>query len=377
MKRKMLLKNGLLLDVGSRFLYDKQDILIENGVIAKISDNIEEHDFEVIDASGLILSPGFIDVHVHCYYGNTAIGISPDDIGVKTGVTTLIDAGTSGANTIDDFYDRIIKNSSTRVYALLNVASDGLITLSELSEDRSIAKEDIKHKISKYHKRIIGLKARASSSVLKSKGIGPIKSAKEISTDLGLPLVVHIGNAPPRIEEILDIVGKGDIITHCYHNKPNGLFKEDGSPKPESLQAKERGVLFDVGHGSSSFSFDIAAKAVKSGFVCDFIGSDIYDKNKYTVVKSLENTMNKMIACKLTIEDVVKKVTNNPAKYFKLDRLGFLQEGFKGDITAYKINDSIIKLQDSSGIEIKSSQWIESKFTVVDGILYKVDGGGK
>lgn len=377
MKRRMLLKNGLLLDVGSKFLYDKKDILIEDGIITKISDNIEDHGFEVIDASGLILSPGFIDVHVHCYYGSTAIGISPEDIGVKTGVTALIDAGTSGANTIDDFYDRVIKNSRTRVYVLLNAASDGLITLSELSEDNAIVKEDIKNKISEYPKTIIGLKARASSSVLKSKGIEPIKAAKKISTDLGLPLVVHIGNAPPKIEEILAVVGDGDVITHCYHNKPNGLFKEDGSPKAELLQARKRGVLFDVGHGSSSFSFDTAAKAVKNGFVCDFIGSDIYDKNKYTVVKSLENTMNKMIACGLRIESVVEKVTNNPAKHFKLDKLGFLQEGFKGDITAYKINDSIVSLQDSLGIEMESKQWIQSKFTVVDGFLYKVDSGGK
>lgn len=377
MKKNILLKDGLLLDKGSGLIYDKKDMLIENGIITKISDNIEKSSFEVFDASGLILSPGFIDVHVHCYYGNTAIGITPDEIGVKTGVTTLIDAGTSGANTIDDFYNRVIKNSNTRVYSLLNVASDGLLTLNELSHDNAISADKIKDKISKYPKTIIGIKARASSSVLMDKGIEPIKTAKKISLDIGLPLVVHIGNAPPRVEEILDIVGAGDVITHCYHNKPNGLLNQYAIPKAEVLQAKQRGVLFDVGHGSSSFSFDIAVKAIEKGFICDLIGSDIYDKNKYTIVKSLENTMNKMIACGLKIEDVIKKVTNTPARHFKLDKLGFLKEGFKGDITAYKINDSTIKLQDSLGIEMKSRQWIELKFTVVDGILYKVHGGGK
>lgn len=377
MKKSILIKNGLLLDKGSGFAYDKKDILIENGIIAKINDDIEKSDFEVVDASGLILSPGFIDVHVHCYYGDTAIGISPDEIGVKTGVTTLIDAGTSGANTIDDFYTRVIKKSNTRIYALLNVASDGLLTLSELAHNEAISAQKIEDTISKYPEIIVGIKARASSSVLKDKGIAPIKTAKKISSDIDLPLVVHIGNAPPKVEEILNIVGDGDVITHCYHNKPNGLISEYGNPKTEVVQAKKRGVLFDVGHGSSSFSFDIAVKAIKKGFVCDLIGSDIYDKNKYTVVKSLENTMNKMIACDLKIEDVIKKVTNIPAVHFKLDGLGFLKEGFKGDITAYKINNSTKKLQDSLGIEMESRQWIESKFVVVDGILYKVHGGGK
>lgn len=377
MKRNILIKNGLLLDLGSGFSFDKKDILIEKGLITRISNNIEKSGFEVFDANGLILSPGFIDVHVHCYYGKTAIGISPDKIGVKTGVSTLIDAGTSGSATVDDFYTRIIKNSTTRVFALLNVATDGLMTLSELSNDGAISAQAIQNNICKLHNTIIGLKVRASSSVLKGKGITPIKVAKEISTDLNLPLVVHIGNAPPKVEEILDIVGEGDVITHCYHNKPNGLFNTDGSPKSEVLLAKKRGVLFDVGHGTSSFSFHIAIKAIENKFCPDFIGSDIYDKNKYTVVKSLQNTMNKMIASGLKIEEVIQKVTNAPAKHFNLDRIGFLKEGFKGDITAFKINDSTIRLQDSVGIEIESKHWIESKYTVLDGILYGVEYGGK
>ncbi|WP_432403829.1 amidohydrolase/deacetylase family metallohydrolase [Wukongibacter sp. M2B1] len=377
MGENLLIKNGLILDIGSGFQYDKRDILIENGIITMISKNIKKDDFKTFDASGLILSPGFIDVHVHCYYGSTAIGISPSDIGAQTGVTTLIDAGTSGANNIDDFYKRIIRNSATRVFVLLNTASDGLVTLSELSEDGAISADMIKNKIAEYSKIIIGLKARASSSVLKEKGITPIKASKKIAEELNLPLVVHIGNAPPRVEEVLEIVTKGDVITHCYHNKPNGLFKKDGAPKPEVLRAKERGVLFDVGHGSSSFSFDIAVKAIENGFEPDFIGSDIYDKNKYTVVKSLENTMNKIIASGLEVEDVIKKVTNDPAGHYKLEGLGFLRQGFKGDITAYKINDSITTLRDSLGIEMKSRKWIESKYTVVDGTLYKVNDGGK
>lgn len=377
MKRNLLIKNGLLLDLGSGFSFEKKDILIEKGLITRISNNIEKSGFEVFDANGLILSPGFIDVHVHCYYGKTEIGISPDKIGVKTGVSTLIDAGTSGSATIDDFYTRIIKNSTTRVFALLNVATDGLMTLSELSSDDAISAQDIQNNILKFNNTIIGLKARASSSVLKDKGITPIKVAKEIATDLNLPLVVHIGNAPPKVEEILNIVGEGDVITHCYHNKPNGLFNTDGSPKSEALVAKNRGVLFDVGHGTSSFSFDIAIKAIKSKFRPDFIGSDIYDKNKYTVVKSLQNTMNKMIASGLEIEEVIQKVTNAPAKHFNLNKIGFLKEGFRGDITVFKINDSTIRLQDSVGVEIESKHWIESKYTVLDGILYGVEYGGK
>lgn len=373
--KKLLIKNANLIDESSQYHNQIKDIYIEDGIIKKIGSDLKET-CEVFNVEGYYVSPGFIDIHVHCYHDETVIGVSPREIGVKTGVTTLIDAGTSGAHTIKDFYERIIKPADERVFVLLNTASDGLKTLSELSEEGAIDEVKIESAVSKYKDLIVGLKARASSSVLKDKGIDPIIKSKEIATKLGLPLVIHIGNAPPVVEDILSCACHNDVITHCYHNKPNGLFLESGQPKHEVIDAQDKGVKFDIGHGSSSFSFDIFEKALKHDFKHDFIGSDIYDKNISTVVKSLINVMNKVIACDLPVEEVIGMVTYKPAEHFNLKGLGSITEGYYGDFTIFKQHESGQTFEDSVGKKKNSNKWIEAKYAIVNGTIYRTENGG-
>lgn len=373
--KKLLIQNASVIDQSSKYHNQKVDIYIEEGIIKSIGKNLNQA-CEIFNADSYYVSPGFIDIHVHCYHDETVIGISPHDIGVKTGVTTLIDAGTSGAHTVKDFYDRIIKPAKERVFVLLNTASDGLKTLSELSEDNAIDEAKIQQAVKDYSDLIVGLKARASSSVLKDKGIGPIIQSKEIAKRLDLPLVIHIGNAPPIVEEVLACTECRDVITHCYHNKPNGLFLNSGQPKLEVINAQDRGVKFDLGHGSSSFSFDIFSKALEHNFKHDFIGSDIYDKNINTVVKSLINVMNKVLANGYSLEDVIAMVTHKPADHFKLKGLGHIEEGFYGDFTIFKQHESMKTFEDSVGITKSSNNWIEAKYAIVNGNIYKTDNGG-
>lgn len=372
---KLLIKNAQIMDLSSPYHRKKVDVYIEDGVIKKIGNNLNE-DGEVFDADHYYVSPGFIDIHVHCYHGQTMIGIDPSEIGVKTGVTTLIDAGTSGAHTIKDFYERIIKHSEERVLVLLNTASEGLKTLSELSDDDAIDEGKIAKTVEEYKDIIVGLKARASSSVLKEKGIRPIERSKKIAENLELPLVIHIGNAPPVVEDVLACTSCDDVITHCFHNKPNGLFLESGQPKQQVIQAQDRGVKFDIGHGSSSFSFDIAEKALSHQFKHDFIGSDIYDKNKHTIVKSLINVMNKVLALGLTLEEVIGMVTYKPAQHFKLNKLGSIREGFNGDFTIFRLHGTNQTFEDSVGEFRTGTQWIESKYTIINSKIFKTENGG-
>lgn len=313
---KTILKNGRLLDSKNGFFMKKTDILIENGIIKKIGEaSCDEKNVQIIDLDGYIVSPGFIDIHVHCYPENTVISSMPDEIGVKRGVTTIIDAGTSGADTVDFFYENFIKKSKTRIYIYLNIANQGLKTLDELSDIQNIDKIKIKKSLETYPELIVGLKARASGSVVKENGIKPISIGKKIALELNLPLVVHIGNTPPKVEEVLKLLETGDVITHCYNNKENGLVR-NGVVIPEARDAKKRGVIFDIGHGSESFSLDIAKESIFNKFEADTISTDIYDKNLYTPVGSLENTMNKMLYLGWTLEECIVKVTHNPAKIF-------------------------------------------------------------
>lgn len=367
----MLIKNGKLIDKINKFYFTEKDIRIENGLIKEIAENIEPYkNEEVLDVSGNIVTPGFIDIHTHVYYGKTAIGIEPDRVGAEQGVTAVIDAGTSGADTFEDFYERIIKKSKTRVYAFLNAASPGLKDLHELNDLSNINFDKIKQTVDKYKENIVGIKARASASVVGENGIKPIKMAKDIAKRLNLPIMVHIGNAPPKVEEVLNLMEKGDIITHCYHNKENNLIREIGL-LPEAEEAKNRGVLFDVGHGNASFSFDIGKKGMEHNFVPDFLSTDLYDKNIEKPVKSQIVTLNKMLYLGLKLEDCIEKLTYNPAKYLSLGSIGEIKTGFKADFTIFELVDDYQELTDSVNETVRQKPYVLGKYAVVNGNIYK------
>lgn len=368
---KTLIKNGRLLDGKNNFHMTRVDILIEDGIIKRIGENINEEGSEVIDVKDSIIAPGFIDIHVHCYPSEDTNGVFPDEIGVKKGVTIVVDAGTAGEETIEDFVENIIKKSKTRVYSLLNISSMGLKIKSELSDMKNIDKEKIKEALNKYLEIIVGLKARASASVVKENGIKPIAEGKKIASELEVPLVVHIGNAPPKIEEVLELLGKGDIATHCYNNKVNGLVRE-GKVIPEVREAIKRGVLFDIGHGSESFSLDTAEVGIKEGFEANTISTDIYSKNIITPVGSLENTINKMIYLGWSVEKCVEKVTYEPARAFKLKGLGELKEGYMGDLTIFDIvENGKLELKDSVNKVITAEKYIKTKYVFIKDELIK------
>ncbi|MCF0170887.1 amidohydrolase/deacetylase family metallohydrolase [Fusobacterium varium] len=371
---KTVIKNGRLLDSKNNFHMTKADILIEDGIIKKIGENINEEGSKVIDVKNSIVAPGFIDIHVHCFPKGTAISSFPDEIGVKKGVTSIIDAGTSGADTIDDFYENFIKKSKTRIFSYLNIAHQGLQTLSELSDMKNINKEKIKEALEKYPEIIVGLKARASGSVVKENGVNPIAEGKKIASEFEVPLVVHIGNAPPKVEDVLNLLGKGDVVTHCYNNKANGLIRE-GKVIPEVKEAIKRGVLFDVGHGSESFSLDIAGDGIKEGFEADMISTDLYERNMVTPVESLENTMNKMIYLGWSLEKCVEKVTYKPARAFKIKGLGELKEGYMGDLTIFDIvENGKLELEDSVGKVVIAKKYIKTKYVFIKNELIKREG---
>lgn len=250
----------------------------------------------------------------------------------------------------------------------------GLKIKSELSDMKNIDKEKIKESLEKYSEIIVGLKARASASVVKENGIKPIAEGKKIASELEVPLVVHIGNAPPKIEEVLELLGKGDIATHCYNNKVNGLVRE-GKVIPEVREAIKRGVLFDIGHGSESFSLDTAEVGIKEGFEANIISTDIYSKNIITPVGSLENTMNKMLYLGWSVEKCVEKVTYEPARAFKLKGLGELKEGYMGDLTIFDIvENGKLELKDSVNKVIITEKYIKTKYVFIKDELIKREG---
>ena len=243
---------------------EKNDIVIEQGKIVYIGKNYEGVSHQEFDAAGMYVSSGWIDLHVHAFPEFTPYGDEIDEIGVKQGVTTVVDAGSCGADRISELAE-ISKKSITNLFAFINISRIGLERVDELSNMEWIDRKKIKSALTMYRNLIVGLKARVSSSVVSENGIRPLRMAQSLSNSMNIPLMVHIGTAPPDIEEILPLIKKNDIITHFLNGKTNNLFNSKGYPLPVFKDAIERGVHLDVGHGTSSFSFEIAeiAKCVE------------------------------------------------------------------------------------------------------------------
>lgn len=367
--KNLLIRNGRLLSPKDGYYYDKLDILVGDGKIKEIGKGLQNEKGDILELNGEIVSPGFMDIHTHCYKGKSAIGTEADVIGVQRGTTAIFDAGTSGPLNYDDFKENIIKRSKTHIYTFLNISNRGLDNPGELSDLKEINEDNVLSKVQENKNNILGIKVRASASVVGKSGIIPIEIGKRIAKKAGLPLVVHIGNYPPSIEEVISLLEKDDIVTHSYHGKKNGLFNDDGTPKKITLEARARGVKFDVGHGSESFSFNTFKKALKNGFSPDFISTDLYHKNMFQPVGSLLNVITKMIACGMTLEECVDKVSNKVAEFFKLDDVGAIKRGANADFTIFDFEECNELLKDSYGME----QEIKKKLT----LRYVIISGGK
>ena len=272
----LLIKNGKTID-GQQL-----DIAVLNGKIAGTGPTIDGESKEVIDLRGeAYVSPGWIDDHVHCFEQMTLYYDYPDEIGVKKGVTTVIDAGTTGAENIHTFYD-LAREAKTNVLALVNISKWGIVEQDELADLTKIQQELITKTLTELPDFVIGIKARMSRTVIGDNGIKPLELAKKIQRDNhDLPLMVHIGSAPPELADILAHLSAGDILTHCFNGKANGILAaEDEKIKDFAWAAYKKGVVFDIGHGTDSFNFHVAETALKEGMKAETISTDIYIRNR-------------------------------------------------------------------------------------------------
>lgn len=360
--KSLLIKNGLLLSPVNGYDQVKKDILIEDGKIAQIADEIN-CDTEMVDASGCLVTPGLIDIHTHCF-PISYIGLEPDVLGLERGATTIIDAGSSGAGNFEKFKNEHIDQAKTKVFVCLNVSKFGLEFKHELDSMDKIDEALLHEMVQKYPETIVGLKARASQSVVGEMGLKPIEKAAQIAADEKLPLVVHVGNYPPALSDVLNILNKDDVVTHAYHGKKGGILDESGKIIEEAVNARNRGVLFDVGHGVASFSFRVFEKALKEQFDCDMISTDLHIENYEGPVYNLAAVLSKMINCGETLQDAISKVTSVPARHFKLDGLGELKEGYIGDLSIMKLVESEDIVEDSIGDKLQLKNKLELVMSV-------------
>lgn len=359
-------------------LSDEQvvDIALQDGRIAaigKVQGNAQhEHDL----AGRYYLSAGWIDSHVHCYPKSPIYHDEADAIGVAHGVTTVVDAGSTGAEHIDDFY-RLTRAAQTQVYALINIARTGIVTQNELADMTQIDGEAVQQAVARLPDFIVGLKARISSSVVGENGVQPLIKAKAIQQQTGgLPLMVHIGNNPPNLDQIADLLTTGDIITHCFNGKPNRILTPQGELKAAVKQAIARGVKLDVGHGSASFSFEVARAAIAQGILPDTISSDIYCRNRLAgPVHNLAHVMSKFFSVGMTLPQVIDCVTVNAAAGLRLQRKGQLKVGYDADLTVFSVKEETRPFIDSEGEQVAGEKHLVPLAAVVAGTWIATEEG--
>lgn len=345
------------------------DIVMDaDGRIAKLADACTTTGTKVIDGTGMYASSGWIDLHVHAVAGLAPYGDEIDEIGVRQGVTTIVDAGSCGADRIDELAASRLE-AKTRVLALLNVSRLGLQRIDELSQLQWIDREAALQAIARHPAFIVGLKARMSGSVIGQNGLEPLRLARALSEESGLPLMVHIGSRPPGVEEILPLLQKRDVVTHYLNGKPdNRLFDLSGKPLPMLKEALDRGVRLDVGHGTASFSFEVAEMAKRSGIRFDTISTDIYRGNRLNgPVHSLSQVLTKFLLLGYPLEEIIAAVTVRPAGWLGRPELGRIQVGEAANLTLFEVSDSPSELLDSEGEKRTAGQTIQARGVYTNG----------
>ena len=352
------------------------DIAIQDGKIAALGD-IDAPAHKTVELNGdVFVSAGWIDSHVHCYPKSPIYHDQPDSVGIATGVTTVVDAGSTGADDIDDFYT-LTREAATEVYALLNISRVGLIAQNELANMVNIDADAVREAVKRHPDFIVGLKARMSSSVVGENGITPLDRAKAMQAQNGdLPLMVHIGNNPPDLDEIAERLSAGDIITHCYNGKPNRILTPQGELRASVTRAISRGVRLDVGHGTASLSFAVAKRAIELGILPHTISSDIYCRNRISgPVHSLANVMSKFLAIGMSLPQVIECVTANAADGLRLKQKGRLHIGLDADLTLFTLKRQPTVLVDAENDSLQAEQLLVPLAAIRAGKGYMTEQG--
>lgn len=376
----LLIKGGRVIDPRNG-INAIMDLAITAGKISRVLPRIPEADSKkVIQAKGLIVAPGLIDLHTHVFVGSRpdkfADGIyslSPDDFSFKSGVTTVVDAGTSGADNFSQFKQQVIDKSQTRILAFLSIAGKGLSGKPEQEDLGAMDVEKTVAVVRQYPDYIVGVKI----GHYEQEGWTPFDRALEAARLTGTPLFVecHLPQLP--LDAQLERMRAGDIITHSYEkvSERTPVVDEQGQLRPYVRAAKERGVLFDVGHGGAGFWFSQALPALQQGLAPHSFGSDLHRFSMNAGMKSMLNIMSKYLAMGLSLEDVLLRATWNPAQAIHREDLGNLSEGQVADIVILRLQRGNFGFVDAGGNKITGRKKLEAELTIRQGkVVWDLNG---
>jgi dihydroorotase len=339
----ILIKGGEVVDPGSG-RFGRYDIAVKRKRIAAVDTNIPvESAVQVIDAAGQYVTPGLVDLHTHIYHGVTYWGIDPDPVAARTGVTTWLDVGSSGAYNLTGLREFVVRHAQARIYALLHISSIGLTAPSWEVSNLNYCDVDLCCRLVNQNRDwVLGIKVRIDMNTVGTNGVVPLQRAHEAAARLGLPLMVHIADSGPTIEgigEVLALMRPGDILTHCFTGRDMRIIDPNGNLLDTSKRAWESGIIMDIGHGAGSFSFETASALMQKGYPPDVISSDLHQLSINGPCFDLPTCLSKFLALGMSFRDVIERATTRPAAAMGLsDELGTLKAGAIADVAIFHID---------------------------------------
>jgi dihydroorotase len=371
----VLIRGGTVVDP-ARGLHARRDVRLTDRRVVEVADDLAAAPAEeVLDARGLLVVPGLIDLHVHVFWGASPFGIEADRHCLPTGATTVVDAGSAGALTFPAFRRYVIEVSRTRILPFLNIGKTGLLSaeLGELADLRHIDGAAALRTIEAHRDLIQGVKVRLSREIVGDNARAALKTALQASEAAGLPIMVHVGDTPLRLVEILAELRPGDVLTHCFHGREEGILDGKGRVLAEARAAAGRGVHFDVGHGRGSFAFAVARRALAQGFRPGTVSSDVHGYNLEGPVYDLATTMSKFLHLGLPLDEVVAMTTAAPARVVRGGAgLGALAPGGIADVTLLALREGPARLTDAAGETVVAARRLVPAGVVRDGVRVPV-----
>jgi dihydroorotase len=367
----LLIRGGTVVDPG-RHLRAQMDVAVKNGKILEVAPSFaEDRARTVISAKDKIVTPGLIDLHVHCFDGFG--GVNADHYCLGRGTTTVVDCGSAGYPMIGGFVKYVATTASTRIFALVDIGAlgtvlgtkDSMKNLDWVNPSLTAAAAGANRPV------VLGIKVRLQKSIQGANDLECLKRALTAAETSHLPLMVHISDPFSPLQDILKMMRKGDVFTHIYNDRPHGILDANGKILPEVVDARERGILFDSAHGRSHFSFSTAERALQQGFLPDTISTDLSEGNINGPVYDLPTTMSKFLAMGMDLDQVIERVSIKPAMVFDYDvKIGTLQTGSEADIGIFELREGKFEYVDSNQQKREGRQKLISTATVSRGHLF-------
>lgn len=378
MKNDILITGGHVIDP-ARNINEVESLRVINDIIVDAEKYPPTKDTLIIDASGMIVTPGLIDYHTHVFYDATEGGVRPDITMPANGVTTVVDAGSAGTANFDAFYRTVICSSKVRIKAFLAVSPPGQTWSQENYDPACFDEDKIYALFRQYRDVLLGLKLKVQTEDIAQYGLKPLTESLRIASSLECSVAVHSTNPVVPMGEFVTCLHRGDIVAHAFHGKGSTIINDDGTVLTEVRHARERGVIFDAANGRSHFSMHTAHQAIADGFLPDIISSDLSTITKLAwPVYALPWILSKYLALGVSLYDVINACTYKPAQLLGMaEEIGTLATGAYADIAIFKLKNKHVQFADIHGETLMGDHVLVPQMTLKSGemLFRQIDFG--